>query len=101
VIGILFFRKKHFILCRCEILSKILTIKHHHLVELANYLEGQSSAHPVSLCHPSLSVSRACFVTAGAISLKLGVIIPLGKYPDFFNFHDLTYFAVQSINVYQ
>jgi hypothetical protein len=42
----------------------------------------------------SSSVSKACFVTAGAISMKLGVRIPLGNTPRaFFDFRDLTYFV--------
>jgi hypothetical protein len=41
----------------------------------------------------SSSVSKARFVTAGAISMKLGVRIPLVIRPQlFFYFRDLTYF---------
>jgi hypothetical protein len=45
--------------------------------------------------HPSLSsVSKARFITAGAISMKLGVRIPWGNTPRaFFNFRDSTYFV--------
>jgi hypothetical protein len=43
----------------------------------------------------SSSVGKARFVTAGAISMKLGVRIPLGNMPRgcFFYFRDLTYFV--------
>jgi hypothetical protein len=42
----------------------------------------------------SSSVSKARFVTARVISMKLGVRIPLGNTPRaFFDFHDLTYFV--------
>jgi hypothetical protein len=34
--------------------------------------------------HPSSSISKACFVTAGAISMKLGVRIPLAICPELF-----------------
>jgi hypothetical protein len=40
---------------------------------------------------PSSSVSKARFVAAGAISMKLGVRIPLGNTPRaFFDFRNLT-----------
>jgi hypothetical protein len=43
---------------------------------------------------PSSSVGKARFVTGGAISMKLGVRIPLGNTPRaFFDFRDLTYFV--------
>jgi hypothetical protein len=43
---------------------------------------------------PSSSVSKARFVTAGAISMKLGVRLPLGNTPRaFFDLRDLTYFV--------
>jgi hypothetical protein len=42
----------------------------------------------------SSSVSKARFVTAGAILMKLGVGIPLSNTPRaFFDFRDLTYFV--------
>jgi hypothetical protein len=42
--------------------------------------------------HPSSSVSKAHFVTARAISMKLDVRIPLGNTPRaFFDFCDLTW----------
>jgi hypothetical protein len=42
----------------------------------------------------SSSVSKARFVAAGAISMKLGVRIPWGNTPRaFFNFRDSTYFV--------
>jgi hypothetical protein len=44
--------------------------------------------------HPSSYVSKARFVTARAISMKLGVRISLGNTPRvFFYFRDLTYFV--------
>jgi hypothetical protein len=43
---------------------------------------------------PSSFVSKARFITAEAISMKLGVKIPLGNTPrNCFDFHDLTYFV--------
>jgi hypothetical protein len=43
------------------------------------------------------SIGKACFVTASAISMKLGVRIPLGNTPRaFFDFSDLTYFILVS-----
>jgi hypothetical protein len=43
---------------------------------------------------PSSSISKARFVTARAISMKLGVRIPLGNTPRaFFYFRDFTYFV--------
>jgi hypothetical protein len=42
----------------------------------------------------STNVSKARFVTTRAISMKLGVRIPLGNTPRaFFDFRDLTYFV--------